>query len=62
MKRLSNAARASSGVAPMPRLPVRSKVLAGVKKVHELAACFDTIRSGIDCVHSKRAEVSKFPH
>ena len=62
LKRLSNAARASSGVAPTPRLPVRSKDFAGVKNVQELAACFEAMRSVIGCEHSKRADVSKFPH
>jgi hypothetical protein len=46
LNKLSNAERASSGVAT-PRLPVRSKDLAGVKKVQGLAACFDAIRSVI---------------
>ena len=49
-------------MAPTPRLPVRSKVFAGVKNVQELAACLDAMRSGIGCEHSKRADVSKFPH
>ena len=45
-----------------PRLPVRSKVFAGAKKVHSFFAFFETMRAGMGCVHSKRAEVSKCAH
>src|SRR4029077_18503979 len=57
----SNAERASSGVATA-RLPVRSKVFAGAKKVHSFFAFFETMRAGMGFEHSKRAEVSKFEH
>ena len=57
----SNAARASSGVAT-PRRPVRSNVFAGAKNSHVLPAFFETIRAGIVCVHSQRADESKWTH
>src|SRR5689334_7732531 len=58
----SNADRASSGVASVPREPVKSNVFAGAKNVQVFAAFFDGIRAGIGWVHSHRADVSKCVH
>src|SRR5262245_13767255 len=66
LKRLSKALRASDGftegaplVAPPESRVSRSMDVRAMKKPHRLRRSFLLIRSGISCVHSKRAAVSK---
>ena len=62
LKRRSNAARASSGVAVVARVPVRSNDFAGENRGHVLRSFFAGIRTGIGWVHSNFADVSKNVH
>jgi hypothetical protein len=62
LKRRSKAARASSGVAVVARVPVRSKDFAGEYRGQALRSFFAGIRSGIGWMHSNFADVSKLMH
>jgi hypothetical protein len=62
LKRRSKAARASSGVAVVARVPVRSKDFAGEYRGQALRSFFDGMRSGIGWMHSNCADVSKLAH
>src|SRR5213083_773006 len=66
LNRLSKALRASDGftegaplVAPPESRVSRSMEVRAMKKAHRLRMSFLLMRSGISCVHSKRAAVSK---